>query len=78
MKKSKYCAHGEPGTDVWIEVDAENTAIAEEKHKIYANAPAFLDALKRIANLNLLTCSGLETAQEIASSALAIVEKQSL
>lgn len=42
----KYAAHGEPGTEAWIEVYAENTAIAEQKHKIYAHAPELLDEIK--------------------------------
>lgn len=46
--KPKYAAHGEPGTEAWIEVYAESCAEAEKRHKIYAHAPETLAALKKL------------------------------
>lgn len=48
----KYAAHGEPGTEAWIEVYAENTHIAQQRHRVYAHAPELLAALEEIAAEN--------------------------
>jgi hypothetical protein len=48
MTKPKYAAHGEPGTEAWIEIYAENSAEAEKRHAIYAHAPELLTALEQV------------------------------
>lgn len=54
---SKYAAHGEPGTEAWIEVYAETYDKAQARHRIYANAPAIKEALE-------LLLSGAKQATE--------------
>lgn len=46
--KPKYAAHGEPGTEAWIEIYADASVEAERLHKIYAHGPETLAALQKL------------------------------